>query len=103
MFKVEERPYTVFANCFRSFDICKLLIKVKLSEKMAPPSHRKTSWPEVVGMPATPAVMKIMTDRPDLSVEVLPPGTNLLPGANPGRVRVFIDALGAVTKTPVIG
>jgi hypothetical protein len=39
--------------------------------------------------------MKIMTDRPDLSVQVLPPGTQLL--------RVFIDALGAVSKTPVIG
>ncbi|KAM0850981.1 hypothetical protein ACQ4PT_049361 [Festuca glaucescens] len=69
----------------------------------APQSRRKTSWPEVVGMAATPAVMKIMTDRPDLSVEVLPPGTQLLPGSNPGRVRVFIDALGAVSKTPVIG
>ena len=54
-------------------------------------------------MAATPAVMKIMQDRPDVAVEVLPPGTHLLPGANPKRVRVFIDAHGAVAKTPRVG
>ncbi|KAL6848550.1 hypothetical protein ACP4OV_021844 [Aristida adscensionis] len=67
------------------------------------PPQTKTSWPEVVGMPATPAVMMIMQDRPDLAVEVLPPGTHLLPGDNPQRVRVFINNLGAVAKTPHIG
>ena len=72
--------------------------------KSGPASHHpKTSWPEVVGMAATPAVMKIMQDRPDVAVEVLPPGTHLLPGANPKRVRVFIDAHGAVARTPRVG
>ncbi|PAN03747.1 hypothetical protein PAHAL_1G018900 [Panicum hallii] len=76
-------------------------LRVKAS---APASHHpKTSWPEVVGMAATPAVEKIMQDRPDVAVEVLPPGTHLLPGANPERVRVFIDARGAVAKTPRVG
>ncbi|CAL4971742.1 unnamed protein product [Urochloa decumbens] len=65
--------------------------------------HEKSSWPEVVGMAATPAVTKIMQDRPDVAVEVLPPGTHLAPGANPKRVRVFIDARGAVAKTPRVG
>ncbi|RLN06952.1 hypothetical protein C2845_PM11G13060 [Panicum miliaceum] len=69
----------------------------------APSHHLKTSWPEVVGMAATPAVTKIMQDRPDVAVEVLPPGTHLLPGANPRRVRVFIDTHGAVAKTPRVG
>lgn len=54
-------------------------------------------------MAATPAVAKIMQDRPDVAVEVLPPGTHLLPGANPKRVRVFINGLGAVAKTPRVG
>ncbi|TVU33596.1 hypothetical protein EJB05_25421, partial [Eragrostis curvula] len=72
--------------------------------KAAPEPHQqKTSWPEVVGMAATPAVTKIMQDRPDVAVEVLPPGTHLLPGANPKRVRVFINGLGAVAKTPRVG
>ncbi|KAF8685845.1 hypothetical protein HU200_043757 [Digitaria exilis] len=51
-------------------------------------------------MAATPAVAKIMQDRPDVAVEVLPPGTHLVPGVNPKRVRVFINDHGAVAKTP---
>ncbi|GJN18860.1 hypothetical protein PR202_gb06069 [Eleusine coracana subsp. coracana] len=78
-----------------------------MREKAGPPAphhqNQKTSWPEVVGMPATPAVAKIMGDRPDVAVEVLPPGTHLLPGANPLRVRVFINGLGAVAKVPHVG
>ncbi|CAO2041250.1 unnamed protein product [Urochloa humidicola] len=70
----------------------------------SPAAHQKSSWPEeVVGMAATPAVMKIMQDRPDVAVEVLPPGTHLASGVNPKRVRVFIDARGAVAKTPRVG
>nr|CAB3448664.1 unnamed protein product [Digitaria exilis] len=67
------------------------------------PGHQKSSWPEVVGMAATPAVAKIMQDRPDVAVEVLPPGTHLVPGVNPKRVRVFINDHGAVAKTPRVG
>ena len=57
-------------------------------------------------MAATAAVAKIMQDRPDVAVEVLPPGTHLLPGANPKRVRVFYnprDSAGLVAKVPVVG
>jgi hypothetical protein len=49
------------------------------------PNPDKVLWPELVGVPATPAVMKILQDRPDVAVEVLPPGFNRK------RVRVFID------------
>jgi hypothetical protein len=73
---------------------------VKLSELMG---CEKSSWPEVVGMVATPAVTKIMQDRPDVSVEVQPPGNNVLPGDNPKRVCVFINDLGAVAKIPYVG
>ncbi|KAM0849636.1 hypothetical protein ACQ4PT_053604 [Festuca glaucescens] len=63
----------------------------------------KTSWPEVVGMTATPAVFHIKTDRPDVAVEVLPQGAPLTPGYNDKRVRVFLDDRGIITQTPVIG
>ncbi|KAL6848551.1 hypothetical protein ACP4OV_021845 [Aristida adscensionis] len=65
--------------------------------------RKKMSWPEVVGTPATPAVMQIMQDRPDVAVEVLPPGANLLPGFNPQRVRVFISNFGTVAEIPRVG
>ena len=70
-------------------------------------STEKTSWPEVVGMPTTPAVMKINSDRPDVTIVVLPVGTCATPpGFNPKRVCVFFDALdklGRVAATPVVG
>ncbi|TVU43237.1 hypothetical protein EJB05_09685, partial [Eragrostis curvula] len=59
-------------------------------------------WPELVGVLANPAVMQIMRDyRPDVAVEVLPPGSPLTPGFNAWRVRVFIDLNGV--QTPIIG
>jgi hypothetical protein len=63
----------------------------------------KSSWPELVGVQATLAATAIAHDRPDVSVEVLPPGSPIVPDYNPTRVRVFIDNSAIVTKTPVIG
>ncbi|CAL4890317.1 unnamed protein product [Urochloa decumbens] len=66
----------------------------------------KTSWPEVVGWPATAAVTHINSDRPDVAIEVVPVGTTLNPGYNAKRVRVFFNAgnsLGPVVDTPVVG
>nr|CAB3503762.1 unnamed protein product [Digitaria exilis] len=63
----------------------------------------KLWWPELLGSPATQAVMKIKKDRPDVSVKVLPPGAPLTPEFNPERVRVFIDLNGLVAQVPVIG
>jgi hypothetical protein len=45
----------------------------------------------------------IMRDRPDVAVEVLPPGAPLTPAYNDKRVRVFIDNSGIVAQVPVIG
>jgi hypothetical protein len=72
---------------------------------MAMPSPiLKSSWPEVVGMTATPAVTHITTDRPDVAVEVLPQGEPLMPGGyHDKRVRVFLDNRGIIIQTPVIG
>lgn len=69
-------------------------------------STPKTSWPEVVGWPATAAVTQINSDRPDVSIEVIPMGTTVAPGYNPSRVRVYFDAgdsQGRVQYTPVVG
>lgn len=69
-----------------------------------PASPQKFAWPELVGVPATPAVTKIMQDRPDVAVEVLPPGAPLQnPGWNLERVRVFIDDNGLVATIPFVG
>uniref|UniRef100_J3MTD3 Subtilisin inhibitor 1 n=1 Tax=Oryza brachyantha TaxID=4533 RepID=J3MTD3_ORYBR len=65
--------------------------------------NQKTSWPELVGVLATLAATQISRDRPDVAVEVLPPGALLTPDVNDKRVRVFIDNNGLVAKTPVVG
>ncbi|KAK1603729.1 hypothetical protein QYE76_027402 [Lolium multiflorum] len=66
-------------------------------------SPDKSSWPELVGVMATPAATQIAHDRPDVAVEVLPLGAPLMPDYNAKRVRVFLDLYGIVDKTPVIG
>ncbi|XBI62248.1 hypothetical protein VPH35_042902 [Triticum aestivum] len=63
-------------------------------------STAKTSWPEVVGWPAAQAVTQINTDRPHVTIEVLPSGTSVAPGFSSERVRVFFDGTGSVTATP---
>lgn len=69
-------------------------------------STGKTSWPEVLGWPATQAVTQINSDRPDVAIEVIPVRTTVAPGYNAKRVRVFFDAtnsLGPVVVIPVVG
>ncbi|EES06206.1 hypothetical protein BDA96_04G025200 [Sorghum bicolor] len=69
-------------------------------------SSQKTSWPEVVGWPATAAVTQISSDRPDVAIEVVQVGTNVAPGYNALRVRVYFDAgnaTGPVVYVPVVG
>lgn len=70
---------------------------------MSGANPEKTSWPELLGVPATLAAQKIALDRPDVAVEVLPPGAPLTPGFNPKRVRVFITLSGLVASIPVVG
>ena len=70
---------------------------------MSVPIPGKSSWPELVGVNATLAATAIAHDRPDVAVEVLPPGAPVIPDFNPARVRVFIDNNGIVNQVPVIG
>jgi hypothetical protein len=70
---------------------------------MSVPIPGKSSWPELVGVNATLAATAIAHDRPDVAVEVLPPGSPVIPDYNPKRVRVYIDNNGLVAKVPVIG
>ncbi|OEL23413.1 hypothetical protein BAE44_0015569, partial [Dichanthelium oligosanthes] len=37
---------------------------------MAGADPKRTSWPELLGIPATPAALRINHDRPELTVEV---------------------------------
>lgn len=66
----------------------------------------KVEWPELLGVPATPAVSKIRQDRPDVTVVVLPDQTPVPIGFNSKRVRVFYDSQqpGAlVANIPMVG
>nr|CAZ96216.1 putative Protease inhibitor HPI [Saccharum hybrid cultivar R570] len=70
---------------------------------MSVPNPGRSTWPELVGVQATLAATAIAHDRPDVSVEVLPQGSPVIPGFNPERVRVFIDDNLVVRQIPVIG
>jgi hypothetical protein len=70
-------------------------------------TSQKTSWPELVFVPATAAVNKINSERPDLTTEVLYVGiTPSPPGFDSTRVCVYLDPrdpLGLVAAVPVVG
>ncbi|OEL24667.1 hypothetical protein BAE44_0014314 [Dichanthelium oligosanthes] len=63
----------------------------------------KTSWPEVVGLPADAAKQKILADRPDVQVFVLPVGSIVTTEFDPKRVRVFVNPAVDVAQVPKIG
>ncbi|KAM0841168.1 hypothetical protein ACQ4PT_059210 [Festuca glaucescens] len=63
----------------------------------------KSSWPELLGAPSNAAKQKILSDRPDVRVIVLPVGSFVTADFNPKRVRVFINSSGDVAKVPTIG
>jgi hypothetical protein len=63
----------------------------------------KSSWPELLGAPSDAAKEKILSDRPDVSVIVLPVGSIVTTEFNPKRVRVFVDSYSVVAEVPKIG
>ncbi|KAJ1262497.1 hypothetical protein BS78_09G112600 [Paspalum vaginatum] len=63
----------------------------------------KKSWPEVEGLPAEVAKQKILADRPDVQVLVLPQGSVVTADFNSKRVRVFVNPAGNVAEVPKIG
>ncbi|KAL5203023.1 hypothetical protein ABZP36_013975 [Zizania latifolia] len=63
-------------------------------------SERKTSWPEVVGMPAEEAKKVILKDMPDANIVVLPAGSVITSDYQFNRVRIIVDT---VALTPTVG
>ncbi|PAN20382.1 hypothetical protein PAHAL_3G404700 [Panicum hallii] len=69
-----------------------------------PGSGDKSSWPEVVGLPAKAAKQKILADRPDVQVVVLPVGSPMTTEFHPRRVRGFVNGPACkVAEVPMIG
>uniref|UniRef100_J3M5M9 Uncharacterized protein n=1 Tax=Oryza brachyantha TaxID=4533 RepID=J3M5M9_ORYBR len=66
-------------------------------------SSEKSSWPEVVGLPAEAAEQMILHDQPDVHVVVLRVGSVVTTEINPKRVRVFTNISGSVAQVPKIG
>ncbi|GJM94328.1 hypothetical protein PR202_ga10966 [Eleusine coracana subsp. coracana] len=62
--------------------------------------EKKTSWPEVVGLPVKEAKEIIQKDRPDVHVVVVPVGSPVTMDLRTDRVRIFVDT---VAQTPTVG
>ncbi|KAE8808862.1 Subtilisin inhibitor 1 [Hordeum vulgare] len=59
----------------------------------------KNSWPEVVGLSSEEAKKKIVENKPDASVHVVPADSFVTMDYNTGRVRVFVDSNDKITVT----
>jgi len=66
-------------------------------------SAEKTEWPELDGRPAEEAKTQIKTDRPDVTVEILPDGSFATMDYREDRVRVYVDEDDYVVGTPRVG
>ncbi|KAL6864802.1 hypothetical protein ACP4OV_015953 [Aristida adscensionis] len=62
--------------------------------------ENKTSWPEVVGLPAEEAKKVILKDMPGANVVVVPLGAPVTMDYRTDRVRIFVDT---VARPPTIG
>ncbi|CAM0954100.1 unnamed protein product [Alopecurus aequalis] len=64
----------------------------------------KSSWPELLGAPSDVAKQKILSDRPDVTLIVLPVGSFADTQFDNKRVRVFVNSSGDdVAQVPTIG
>jgi hypothetical protein len=66
-------------------------------------NSKKSSWPELEGLPSDVAKHKILADRPDVEVDVLPYGSFVTQEYNDKRVRVYFNYFGNVAGVPKIG
>ncbi|TVU01368.1 hypothetical protein EJB05_53178, partial [Eragrostis curvula] len=62
--------------------------------------NKKTSWPEVVGLPVKEAKKIILKDMPEAHIAVVPLGSPVTMDFRTDRVRIFVDT---VAETPRIG
>lgn len=99
-----------------SYDISLFLLSLLISSlqvrrwslwlaEMSGGGYLKKSWPELVGTPGHYAHDMIHKDRPDVQIPVLVVGTQVPPGFDDKRVRLFVhqDFNLKVALTPVVG
>ncbi|WP_411103146.1 serine protease inhibitor [Streptomyces sp. cmx-4-9] len=64
----------------------------------------RKEWPELVGMPAEEASAAIRGDSPDVTeVHVVGQGQMVTMDFRPGRVRLYVDDQGRVSRVPSTG
>ncbi|TVU18502.1 hypothetical protein EJB05_34605, partial [Eragrostis curvula] len=63
-------------------------------------AEKKTSWPEVVGLPAEEAKKIILKDFPEAHVTVIPSGSPMIMNFDNSRVVVTVNT---VVQTPTVG
>lgn len=67
------------------------------------PPEKKTSWPELVGLPSEEAHRKIKEEMPDANVQVIPSNHVITMDFRLDRVRIFTDSAGKVKREPSVG
>ncbi len=64
---------------------------------------KKTNWPELVGLTAEEAEMKIKEEMPMAEVQVIPQDHFVTMDFRTNRVRIFVDSSSIVVRAPMIG
>lgn len=77
-----------------------LIRKCVLNELMWTADGR---WPDLVGRDAEEAKTHILTERPNLNVQIVASGMMTTMDYNTNRVRLFVNAERKVVKCPTIG
>ncbi|KAK1698257.1 hypothetical protein QYE76_014954 [Lolium multiflorum] len=71
-----------------------------------PRIRKKTSWPEVVGMPADEAENIIRKGKPDATIIVVPEDSPVFNDLRTDRIYIFVDTIAGVPTvalTPRVG
>lgn len=67
-------------------------------------SAQRTEWPELVGMNAELAKQTILSQNPDLNVEIIPSGSMVTMDWREDRVRIYYNETNnVVDSVPTIG
>ncbi|KAI7997024.1 hypothetical protein LOK49_LG10G01997 [Camellia lanceoleosa] len=68
-----------------------------------PRTTLKTTWPELVGLPAEEAERKIKEEMPEALIQVVPPDCLVTMEFIESRVRLYVDSSGKIVNPPIIG
>lgn len=66
-------------------------------------SGNKESWPEMTGKTGEEAKEAILSERPDLTVHIVPDMSPVTMDYRPERVRIFVNTDGKVVGDPRCG